>query len=184
MNLKFWWFWLTDQSYKSIRHKSCYPFQPYSIIIWFVNSSLYFFPITLQCEFSNRWTHFFQGRTQWCYVFLQTQLQHITVQERLFGDFTLATLTFGPCTSPTDTFPFTYHFMSVFIPISNPLNCSPICAGENLQHFQCQINILDNPHWGRCSHFLFPYTLDSSCNNHIHFSVTIQFSQYRLSPTT
>ena len=29
--MRFWWFLLTDQSYQSIRHKSCYPFQPYSI---------------------------------------------------------------------------------------------------------------------------------------------------------
>ena len=42
--------------------------------------------------------------------FLQTQLQHITVQEHLFGEFALATLTFGPFTSPTETSPFTYHF--------------------------------------------------------------------------
>ena len=38
--------------------------------------------------------------------FLQTQLQQITVKEHLFGEFTLAPLTFEPCTSPTDTFPF------------------------------------------------------------------------------
>ena len=39
--------------------------------------------------------------------FLQTQLQNITVQEHIFGKFALAPLTFGPCTSPTDTLPFT-----------------------------------------------------------------------------
>ena len=33
-NLKFWLFWLTDQSYYSIRQKSCYPYQPYSIAWW------------------------------------------------------------------------------------------------------------------------------------------------------
>ena len=48
--------------------------------------------------------------------FPQTQLQQITVQEHIFGEFTLAPLTFGPCTSPTDTFPFTYQFLSVSIP--------------------------------------------------------------------
>ena len=53
--------------------------------------------------------------------FLKTQLQQITVQEHLFGEFALAPLTFGPCTSPTDTFPFTYHFSSVSIPISESL---------------------------------------------------------------
>ena len=35
--------------------------------------------------------------------FLQTQLQQITVQEHLFGEFALTPLTFSPCTSPTDT---------------------------------------------------------------------------------
>ena len=34
--------------------------------------------------------------------FLQTQLQQITVQEHLFGEFALAPLTFELCTSPTD----------------------------------------------------------------------------------
>ena len=58
--------------------------------------------------------------------FLQTQLQQITVQEHLFGDFALAPLTFGMYTSPTETFPFTYQFLSVSIPISKYLNCSPI----------------------------------------------------------
>ena len=41
---------------------------------------------------------------------LQTQLQQITVQEHMFREFALVPLTFGLCTSPTDTFPFTYHF--------------------------------------------------------------------------
>ena len=54
--------------------------------------------------------------------FLQTQLQQITVKEHLFGEFALAPLNFGPCTSPTDTFPFTYQFSSVSIPISESLN--------------------------------------------------------------
>ena len=54
--------------------------------------------------------------------FLQTQLQQITVQEHIFGVFALTPLTFGLCTSPTDTFPFTYHVSSVSIPISESLN--------------------------------------------------------------
>ena len=94
--------------------------------------------------------------------FLQTQLQQITVQEHIFGEFALAPLTFVPCTSPTDTFPFTSHFPSVSIPISHPLNCSPICMIENFQRFQCQINILDNPCRRRGYNFRFPYTLQSS----------------------
>ena len=49
--------------------------------------------------------------------FHMTQLQKITVKEHLFGEFALTTLTFGPCTSPTDTFPFTYLFLSVPISI-------------------------------------------------------------------
>ena len=63
-------------------------------------------------------------------VFIQSQLQHITVQEHLFGEFSPASLTFCPCTSATDTFPFTYQFSSVSIPISQTLNCSTICAVE------------------------------------------------------
>ena len=96
--------------------------------------------------------------------FLQTKLQQITVQEHIFGEFALVPLTFGPCTSPTDTFPFTYHFSSVSIPICQSLNCSPICAVDNYQRFQRQINILDNPRQRRGSHFRFPYTLHSSGN--------------------
>ena len=54
--------------------------------------------------------------------FLQTQLQQITVQEHLFGEFTLAPLTIDLCTSPTETFPFTYHFSYVPIPIIHTAN--------------------------------------------------------------
>ena len=96
--------------------------------------------------------------------FLQTQLQQITVQEHIFGEFALAPLTFGTGTSPTENFLFTYHFPSVSIPISQFLNCSPICAVDNFQRFQYQIDILDNPLRRRCSHFRFPYTLQSSGN--------------------
>ena len=95
-------------------------------------------------------------------LFLQTQLQHITVQENIVGEFALAPLTFGRCTSPTDTFPFTYHFPYVSIPISQPLNSSPIYAVDNFQRFQRQIDILYNPCQRRGSHFRFPYTLQSS----------------------
>ena len=54
----------------------------------------------------------FRVREEVSYVvfFLQTQLQHITVQGNIFGEFALALLTFGLCTSPTDTFTFTYYF--------------------------------------------------------------------------
>ena len=64
--------------------------------------------------------------------FHKTQLQQITVEEYLFGEFALATLTFGPCTSTSDTFPFTYHFPPVSISISEPFNCSPIFTIHNL----------------------------------------------------
>ena len=57
----------------------------------------------------------FRGRTQWC--------QQITVQEHLFGEFALVHLTFGSCTSPTDTFPFTYH----------PFDSPGMCTVDNLQ---------------------------------------------------
>ena len=69
------------------------------------------------------------------------------------GDFALATLTFGPCTSTYETFPFTYHFPSVPISISYPFNCSPIFMVDNFQRFQRQIDILDNPRQTRGSHF-------------------------------
>ena len=39
--------------------------------------------------------------------FPQTQLQRIIVEEHTFGEFALSTLTFGLCTSPTDTFTVT-----------------------------------------------------------------------------
>ena len=96
--------------------------------------------------------------------FLQTQLQQITVKQHLFGEFALATLTFGPCTSPSDTPPFTYPFPYVCILIRNTLNRRPICEVDNFQLFQRQINFLDNPCCRRCSHFRFLYTLDSSSN--------------------
>ena len=38
--------------------------------------------------------------------FFQTQLQKITVEEHIVGEFALTTLTFGQCTSPTENFPF------------------------------------------------------------------------------
>ena len=53
--------------------------------------------------------------------FIQKKLQQITVQEHLFGEFTLATLTFAPCTSPTDTLPFTFHFTYVSTTTNKPL---------------------------------------------------------------
>ena len=126
------------------------------------NSSLYCYPIASQNKFYNCKTQLCQGRTQWCYVFLQTKLQQINVQEHMFGEFALAPLTFGPCTSPIDTFSFAYHFLYVYIPIINPLNCSPICALDNFQRFQFQNNIFDHSCWRRCYHFRFTYTLDPS----------------------
>ena len=68
--------------------------------------------------------------------FFQTQLQKIIVEEHLFGEFALAILTFGSCTSPTDTFPFTYLFPSVAISIQYPLDCSTIFVVNHLQRFQ------------------------------------------------
>ena len=100
--------------------------------IWLVNSSLYFYQVrcTLNvCIIRYDWLialylfislvcntifkirkQFYQGITQWYSIFLQTQLQKITVEEHIIGKFALATLTFGLWTSPTDTFPFTYLF--------------------------------------------------------------------------
>ena len=73
--------------------------------------------------------------------FHMTQLQQITVEEHIFGEFALTNLTFGPCTFTTDTFPFTYQIPYVPTSISEPLNCSPIFNVDNLQCFQRQIDI-------------------------------------------
>ena len=48
------------------------------------------------------------------------------MQEHLVGEFALVHLTFGSCTSPTDTFPFTYH----------PFNGPGMCVVENLQRLR------------------------------------------------
>ena len=84
-------------------------------LIWLVNSSLSFYLISSQRDFSNRKKQWCQGRTKWC--------QKITVLEHLVGEFALVHLNFGSCTSPTDTFPFTYH----------PFNGPGMCAVDNLQ---------------------------------------------------
>ena len=54
--------------------------------------------------------------TEWC--------QQITAQEYLFSEFALTKLTIGPCTSPIDISPFTYH------PFNNPGMCT-------VANFQC-----------------------------------------------
>ena len=51
-------------------------------------------------------------------------MSKITVQENIFGKFTLVHVTFGSFTSPTDTFPFAYH----------PFNGLDMCAVEDFQH--------------------------------------------------
>ena len=79
--------------------------------------------------------------------FLQTQLQKITVEEHIFGEFALSTLTFGLCTSPTDNFPFTYLFSYVPISIRDPLNCSTICTEYDFQRLQRSVKIFNNPGW-------------------------------------
>ena len=83
---------------------------------------------------------------------LQTQLQQITVQEHLVGEFALVHFSFCLCTSPN------WHFPLRLPPLQRP----GICAVDNFQLFQLQINILDNPRRRRGSHFWFPYTLQSS----------------------
>ena len=93
-----------------------------------------------------------------------TQLQQITVKEHLFGELALATFTFGSCTYPTETFIFTYFFLSVPISICYPQNCCTISPVNYFQRFQRQIYIFNNPDWRSCSHFRIPYTLQSSGN--------------------
>ena len=87
-------------------------------MILLVNSSLSFFPITSQRQFYNCKTQLCRGRTQGCFVFFQTKIHKITVQEHSFGEFAIAPLIFGMCNSPTDFFPSptTFHlcpFLSV-----------------------------------------------------------------------
>ena len=132
--------------------------------MWLVNRCLSVYVIILQGKFFNPKNSCVREELIDLPFFLQTQLQNITVQEHIFSEFALAPLTFGPCTSPTDTFPFTYNFPSVPIPICQSLNCSPICTVENFQRLQRQIKILDNLCQRRGSNFWFPYTLQSSGN--------------------
>ena len=132
--------------------------------IWLVNISLYIFLISSHCEFSNRKISCVRKELTDVVSSLQKQLQQINLQGHLFGEFAIAPLTFLLCTYTTDTFPFTYHFPYIAIPISQPLNCSPICTVDNFQHFKLQIDFLDNPLQRRGSHFWFPYTLQSSGN--------------------
>ena len=74
-----------------------------------VNSALSFYHIIPQHNFFNNKKQWCQGRTQLSSVFSQTQLQKITGEEQIFGELAFVHLTFGSCTSPTATFPFTYH---------------------------------------------------------------------------
>ena len=83
--------------------------------IWLVNISLSFYLISSQNKFSNRKKKWCHVRNQWC--------QQITAQEHLVGEFALAHLTFGLCTPPTDTSPFTYH----------PFNGPGMCVLDNFQ---------------------------------------------------
>ena len=101
-------------------------------MILLVTSSLSFYSITPQCEFSNSKTQFCQGRNNLC--------QKITVQEHIFGEFVLVHLTFGLCTFQTDYFTFTYH----------PFNDPGICAVDNIHrlgfgNIQSQNKITGNP---------------------------------------
>ena len=48
--------------------------------------------------------------------FPQTQLQKITVEGHIFGEFALPHFTFGSCTSATDTLFFAYHLCGIIFP--------------------------------------------------------------------
>ena len=48
------------------------------------------------------------------------------MEKYIIGEFALVQLTFGSCTSPTDTFPLTYH----------PFNCLDVCAVDNFQRLR------------------------------------------------
>ena len=132
-------------------------------MIWLVNSTLSFIPLVHNASFKIIMNSGVRIELNYLPFSLLIQLQKNIVEEHLFGVFSLATLTFGTCTSPTDTFPFNYLFTSVTIYICYPLNCSTIWVIDNFQLFQCQINILDNSVWRRCSSYLkIPYTIQSS----------------------
>ena len=130
--------------------------------IWLINSTLSFYLIISHCEFFNRKKSGVKEELSNILSFHMTQLQQITVEEHIFGEFALANLTFGMCTSTTDTVPFTYEFLSLPSSNSHPLKCSPIYRVDNFQRFQRHIDILDNPCKRRGSHFRIPFTLQSS----------------------
>ena len=130
--------------------------------IWVINSSLYFYLISLQCNFSNPKKQLCQGRTHWCCVFSSDTTSTDHCERIYFWWVCTRALYLRSIHLPNWHFPFTYHFPSVSIPISQPLNCSPICTVDNFQRFQRQIDILDHHLRRRWSHFLFTYTLLSS----------------------
>ena len=73
--------------------------------ILLVNSTQYFYLISLQREFLIINKQLYREELSDLPFFLQTQLQQITVEEHIFGEFAIATLTFGLCTSPTENSP-------------------------------------------------------------------------------
>ena len=85
-------------------------------------------PHYLSTQVSNRKRQSNQGKNRWCFVFLQTKLQQITVQENILCVFALARLTFGLCTAQTDNFHFTYH----------PFNGRVICTLDDFQRLRCE----------------------------------------------
>ena len=112
--------------------------------IWLVNNSLSFIPLVSSTSFLIIKNSCFREELSDLPSFLQTQLQQSTAEEHIFGEFLLATLTFGSCNYPTDTFPFTYLFPSVSISICWPLNWITIHAEDDFQYFQRSVNIFNN----------------------------------------
>ena len=118
-------------------------------MIWLVNSCLSFYPNTPQREFSNRKSScvreelsdiaFFFGHN-----FKRSLYKNIFLVSPHSRPLPLVRVPPQLILSPSPT-----QFLCVSIPISKPLNCSPIYAVDSFQRFQRQINIFDNPCWGR-----------------------------------
>ena len=95
--------------------------------------------------------------------FLQTQLQKITLQEHIFGDFALAHIIFDLFNSPNDTFPFTYH----------PLTVCTMCAVDNFQRFRFVNSQSSDKFVGKPKIFIHPTSSRESLKQKINVYINI-----------
>ena len=68
------------------------------------------------------------------------------MEENIFGEFALATLTFGLYNSPSEKFSFAYLFTSVPISIQYPLNCRRVVPAPDGTIYLVDIN--ETHYWG------------------------------------